>query len=287
MKRKALGKGFGEKGLGLAALVPTSEDKKEGLMDLKIESIIANRYQPRQDFDQTALESLANSLKQHGLIQPITVRKNEHGVFELISGERRWRAAKLAGLSKIPAIIKTVGDRELMEWAVLENLQREDLNPIEKAKAYEKLISEFSLTQEEIATRMGIDRSSVSNFLRLLHLPTELWDDISAGRLSMGHAKALLSLDSEESQLKLANEIKRRGISVRQTEALVQQIKKAPTEKKQQQPAALDPDLIRVEDRLRQSLGTKVKLLQQGKAGEIRIAYYSLNDLDRILEKLL
>ncbi len=287
MKRKALGKGFGEKGLGLAALVPTTGGEKEGLIDLDINSVIANRYQPRQVFDQSALESLADSLKQHGLIQPITVRKTGRGHFELISGERRWRAAKLAGLSTIPAIIKSVEDRELMEWAVLENLQREDLNPIEKARAYEKLISEFSLTQEAIATRMGIDRSSVSNFLRLLQLPSELWDDISAGHLSMGHAKALLSLDSKENQFKLAGEIKRRGISVRQAEALVQQLKKSPDLKKPSPPAPVNPDLNRVEDRLRQSLGTKVKLTQQGKSGEIRIAYYSLDDLDRILEKLL
>ncbi|MFQ5588494.1 MAG: ParB/RepB/Spo0J family partition protein [Nitrospiria bacterium] len=287
MKRKALGKGFGEKGLGLAALVPTAGEEKEGLLNLDLKSVIANRYQPRQTFDQAALESLAASLRQHGLIQPITVRKIDTGVFELISGERRWRAAKLAGLSKIPAIVKTVEERELMEWAVLENLQREDLNPIEKAKAYEKLISEFSLTQEAIAVRMGIDRSSVSNFLRLLQLPPELWDDVSTGRLSMGHAKALLSLESKDDQRKLAEEIKHRGISVRQAEARVQQFKKQPSVKKTQPPAPENPDLAVVEDRLRRSLGTKVKLTQQGKAGEIKIAYYSLNDLDRILEKLL
>ncbi|MEC4678237.1 MAG: ParB/RepB/Spo0J family partition protein, partial [Nitrospirota bacterium] len=193
-----------------------------------------------------------------------------------------------AGLSKIPAILKEVADQELMEWALLENLQREDLNPIEKAKAYENLISEFSLTQEAIASRMGINRSSVSNFLRLLHLPKELWEEISEGRLSMGHAKALLSLESKSEQLKLAAEIEARGLSVRQAEAAVHQIKKQPVLKRAVKPLSQGEraDLSALEDRLRRSLGTKVKLSQQGNTGEIRITYYSLNDLDRILEKL-
>lgn len=286
MTRKALGKGFEGKGLG--ALVPSSgESDPAGLINVGIDQVCANRYQPRQVFDEAALESLASSLKQHGLIQPITVRKDGVGRYELISGERRWRAAKLAGLSIIPAIVKEIADQEMMEWALLENLQREDLNPIEKAKAYESLISEFSLTQEAIATRMGINRSSVSNFLRLLHLPVELWHEISEGRLSMGHAKALLSLESKEAQLQLAAEIERRGLSVRQAEAAVHQSKKPPLEKRVKTPVpAAPPDLMLLEDRLRQSLGTKVKLLAQGDGGEIRISYYSLNDLDRILEKL-
>ncbi|NOY85342.1 MAG: ParB/RepB/Spo0J family partition protein [Nitrospirae bacterium] len=286
MARKALGKGFEGKGLG--ALVPTMEADLPGLLNLDVDRVKANRYQPRQIFDEAALESLAASLKQHGLIQPITVRKDEAGGYELISGERRWRAARRAGLSKIPAILKEVADQELMEWALLENLQREDLNPIEKAKAYENLISEFSLTQEAIASRMGINRSSVSNFLRLLHLPKELWEEISEGRLSMGHAKALLSLESKSEQLKLAEEIEARGLSVRQAEAAVHQIKKQPVLKRVVKPLSQGEraDLSALEDRLRRSLGTKVKLSQQGNTGEIRITYYSLSDLDRILEKL-
>lgn len=281
MTRKALGRG-----LGLAALVPTVEQAKEGLIDLSLDHITPNRYQPRQNFDSASLDSLAASLKQYGLIQPITVRKTQGGKYEIIAGERRWRAAKLAGFQRIPAIVKIVDDRELMEWAVLENLQREDLNPIEKAQAYEKLISEFSMTQEAIATRMGIDRSSVSNFLRLLHLPRELWIDISKGRLSMGHAKALLSLESTEDRLALAKEIMHLSLSVRQTEAMTHQIKRQLTPKKVTALTPTPPDLTVLEDRLRLSLGTKVKLVQKGKVGEIRIAYYSLNDLDRILEKI-
>ncbi len=281
MKRKALGKG-----LGLSALFPAEKEQQETALDLNIDNIIPNQYQPRQVFDQAALESLAESLKQHGLIQPILVRKSKNGKYELIAGERRWRAAKLAGLRQISVIVKSVEEQELMEWALLENLQREDLNPMEKAKAYENLVSEFSLTQEEIAKRMSIDRSSVSNFLRLLQLPPELWDDISKGRLSMGHAKVILSLDSKESRLSLANEIKIRGISVRKTEAMAQGIKNRPRSIKAKTASNINPDLSLVEDRLRRALGTKVKLVQQGKAGEIRITYYSLNDLDRILEKL-
>jgi len=174
VKRQALGS-LG-KGLGLSALVPTEGKENAGILEIGVKEIRPNRYQPRQVFDRQALESLAASLKNHGMIQPIVVRRGEGESYELISGERRWRAAKLAGFSKIPAIVKSVEDRQLMEWALLENLQREDLNPIEKAQAYERLISQFSLTQEAIASQMGMDRSSVSNFLRLLQLPSELWE---------------------------------------------------------------------------------------------------------------
>src|SRR5581483_5041826 len=222
MERKALGKG-----LGLTALVPAAEPPKGEVREIEIGRIIPNRYQPRQTFDPEALASLAASLKTHGLIQPITVRKEANGKFELIAGERRWRAAQLAGFTRIPAMVKAIQERELMEWALLENLQREDLNPIEKAQAYARLMSQFSLTQEAIAGRMGIDRSSVANFLRLLQLPEALWEEIAEGRLTMGHAKALLSLESKEDQLRTAEEIKAKGLSVRQVEALVQKMKGA------------------------------------------------------------
>ncbi len=284
MARKALGRGFGEPGLGLSALVPMEEDNKNTVLEIALDRIIPNRYQPRQVFDQEELNSLAASLKSNGLIQAIVVRKGEKDTYELISGERRWRAAGIAGFSKISAIIKEVSDAQLMEWALLENIQREDLNPIEKAQAYERLVSEFSLRQEAIAEKMGIDRSSVSNFLRLLQLPRVLWDDLSANRLSMGHAKALLSLEKEEDQLRLALEIKARHLSVRQVETVVKQIKKGLTEKKEHPSPQIDPNISALEDRLRGALGTKVRLLPQGSGGEIRISYYSLNDLDRILE---
>lgn len=280
-QRKALGKG-----LGLTALVPPAEPPKGDIREIEIGKIIPNRYQPRQYFDPEALASLAASLKSHGLIQPITVRKEENGRFELIAGERRWRAAQLAGLAAIPAIVKPVQDQELMEWALLENVQREDLNPIEKAQAYQKLISEFSLTQEAIAARMGIDRSSVANFLRLLLLPELLWGSIADGVLTMGHAKALLSLERKEDQLRLAEEIKSKGWSVRQVEALVQKMKREGRPEPSKAPRSAAPEAAELENRLRLALGTKVRLVQQGKGGEIRIEYYSFEDLDRILEKL-
>ena len=281
MERKALGKG-----LGLTALVPAAEEGKGEVRDLEIGRIIPNRYQPRQTFDPEALASLAASLKSHGLIQPITVRKEADGKFELIAGERRWRAAQLAGFSKIPAMVKAVQEQELMEWALLENLQREDLNPIEKAQAYARLMSQFSLTQEAIAGRMGIDRSSVANFLRLLQLPEGLWGEIAEGRLTMGHAKALLSLESKGDQLRLAEEIKAKGLSVRQVEALAQKMKGASPAKAQKPKKDPAPEISEIEDRLRHSLGTQVRLSPQGKGGEIRIEYYSLDDLERLLEKL-
>lgn len=280
-QRKALGKG-----LGLTALVPPAEPAKGDIREIEIGKIIPNRYQPRQYFNPEALASLAASLKSHGLIQPITVRKEENGRFELIAGERRWRAAQLAGLAAIPAIVKPVQDQELMEWALLENVQREDLNPIEKAQAYQKLISEFSLTQEAIAARMGIDRSSVANFLRLLLLPESLWGSIADGVLTMGHAKALLSLERKEDQLRLAEEIKSKGWSVRQVEALVQKMKREGRPEPSKAPRSAAPEAAELENRLRLALGTKVRLVQQGKGGEIRIEYYSFEDLDRILEKL-
>lgn len=280
MKRQALGRG-----LGLSALVPTEENEKAGLLEISVKEITPNRYQPRQAFDQQGLESLAASLKNHGLIQPIIVRKENGERYELISGERRWRAAQIAGFLKIPAIVKTVEDRQLMEWALLENLQREDLNPIEKAQAYNRLISQFSLTQEAIANRMGIDRSSVANFLRLLQLPKELWKEIAQGRLTMGHAKALLSLDRKDLQIRLAVEIVAKKMSVRQAEKVAQEIKKGPPTKKKD-PASIKPDVVILEDRLRRAFGTKVRLIPQGNGGEIRIFYYSLDDLERILETL-
>lgn len=281
MARKALGRGFGE---GLSALVPMEEDNKNTVLEIDLDRITPNRYQPRQVFDQEELNALAASLKKNGLIQAIVVRKEKNNTYELISGERRWRAAGIAGFSKISAVVKAVSDAQMIEWALLENIQREDLNPIEKAQAYERLVSEFSLSQEAIAEKMGIDRSSVSNFLRLLQLPKILWGDLSANRLSMGHAKALLSLEKEADQLRLAMEIKKRKLSVRQVEALSKQIKAGLSKKKARPGESIDPNISALENRLRRALGTKVRLIPQGAGGEIRINYYSLDDLDRILD---
>ncbi|MFQ5950380.1 MAG: ParB/RepB/Spo0J family partition protein, partial [Nitrospiria bacterium] len=266
MERKALGKG-----LGLTALLPAAETGKEMVREIEVDKIIPNRYQPRQNFDHDALASLAASLRRHGLVQPITVRKEANGKFELIAGERRWRAARMAGLSKIPALVKGVQDRDLMEWALLENIQREDLNPIEKAQAYARLISQFSLTQEEIAARIGIDRSSVANFLRLLQLPEPLWKEIAEERLTMGHAKALLSLEKKGDRLRLAEEIKAKGLSVRQAEAIAQKRRDARSAKRPNVESATTSEILEIEGRLRLALGTKVRLRPRKKGGRIEI----------------
>ncbi len=293
MQRKALGKDFiqtQKAGKGWSSLFPPDQEGTEeqaGLRQLDVEAIIPNRYQPRQKFDPEALASLAASLKQHGLIQPVTVCPEVDGQFELIAGERRWRAARLAGFSKIPAVIKAVQKQDLMEWALLENLQREDLNPIEKAQAYGRLVSDFSMTQEAIAARIGMDRSSVANFLRLLQLPKDLWNDVADGRLTPGHAKAILSLSDTAAQLRAAEQIKHRALSVRQAESWVRQNKKeggrkpaAPTS------ARVDPNQVDMEQRLRHALGTRVRITDQGGRGVIQIEYYSPEELDRLLEKL-
>jgi ParB family chromosome partitioning protein len=277
-----MGPGLSRAGQGIAALFPTAAG--ETIRQIALDQIRPNRHQPRQQFSKEGLDSLAESIRQHGLLQPILVQADGEGLFELIAGERRWRAARLAGLSHVPAIVKVASDRDRMEWALLENVQREDLNPLEKAEGYAKLIAEFSLTQEEIAGRMGIDRSSVANFLRLLHLPKTVWPDLAAGRLSMGHAKVILSLEEEADRIALAQQIITLGWSVRQAESFVKQEKRpdAPSPR----PATQDPATTEVETRLRHALGTRVRLLHRGKQGEIRIVYHSLDELDRLLEQL-
>jgi len=297
VQRKALGKTLQEvhsTGRGLAALLPTTMSEREGVSDIQIDKIIPNRYQPRQQIHPEQLAKLADSLKEHGLIQPISVRKGDkEGTFELIAGERRWRAAKLAGFSTIPAIVKRLDNRKLMEWALIENIQREDLNPIEKAQAYQKLLSQFSLTQEEVAAQVGIDRSSVANFLRLLQLPKEIWEDIATGKISMGHAKLILSVEKEAEQRVVAQEVKRNGWAVRQLEQYLKKFKELSLKKQSvvisnvvsNVVSNVAPEITDLENRLRRYLGTQVHLKHHGERGEIRIEYYSLSDLDRILEK--
>ncbi len=284
MQRKALGRGFSDVGQGVAALFPAFEATGGSVSEIALDQIRPNRYQPRQRFSDAGLASLAASMKTHGLLQPILVQRGEDGTFELIAGERRWRAAQIAGLARIPAIVRTAQTREMMEWAILENTQREDLNPMERAQAYARLVSEFSLTQEEIAARMGIDRSSVANFLRMIHLPKTLWGDIEEGRLSMGHAKVLLSLEKAADQQAVAAQIIAGGWSVRQAEDHVRKMKSAPAVVRPRASAAL-PEVADMETRLRHSLGTRVRILHRGKTGEIRITYHSLDEFDRLLTR--
>jgi ParB family chromosome partitioning protein len=309
MQRKALGQGMlgvnnatKPIGLGLSALVPAAlpvskDTVKIGPAEIEIAQIIPNRHQPREHFDNAALEGLAKSIREHGVIQPILVRalpasdasSGSHARFELIAGERRMRAAMISGLTKIPAIIKEADHPLSMEYALLENIQREELNPIEQAKAYGRLLSEFALTQEQISERIGVNRSTIANTLRLLHLPETLWGDIAKGAISMGHAKVLLSLPTKDLQLQVAGQIKEKGLSVRQLEAIVKSAAKTPPTRQKPVIGNLSHDLKNLENRIQQAIGTKVRIAPSGKdtaKGEIKIEYYSLDDLDRILEKL-
>ena len=280
MQKAALGKGLG-------ALIPDlsvldeKERKSLGIMDVELDKIVPNEYQPRKVFNDEKLKELAASIKEQGIIQPIIVHRIGTN-FGLIAGERRWRAARLAGLKSIPALVREATKRELIEQALIENIQREDLNPLEAAEAYRRLQDEFKLTQDDLAKRVGKERSTITNFLRLLGLPKEVKHELASGTLSMGHAKALLSLDRVRDQIQVAALIAKKGLSVREAEALAAHLKNPPREKK----ARLSHDLKTVEERLKKSLGTKVSIATKSKGGRIVIEYYSLEELDRILEKI-
>jgi ParB family chromosome partitioning protein len=271
-------------GRGLGALLgpslsATPEAPSAGVQELAIETIVANPRQPRKSFDNSALQDLSASLKRSGVLQPVVVRR--HGQqFQIVVGERRWRAAQMAGLTHIPAVVREVTDAETLELALVENLLREDLNPMEEAEAYERLLTEFSWTQEELGQRVGKDRSSVANCLRLLKLPELIQADLRAGRLTMGHARALLSLPSTADQLKLREQILAHSWSVRATEEGVQR-KQRITPRRMGRRSA---DLAALEDALRQALATRVRLIGNERAGRIEIVYTSAEDLERLSE---
>jgi ParB family chromosome partitioning protein len=271
MVREALGR-------GLEALFEGANVTGDAeLLRLPVVQIQPNPYQPRQQFDAQRLQELADSIRQQGLVQPIVVRRCAEG-FQLVAGERRLRAAQLAGLETIPALIKRVTDQETLEFALLENLQREDLNPMEEARAYQRLQHEFHLRQQDVAQRVGKDRSTVANVLRLLQLPDALQADIEAGRLSMGHARALLALKSVADQQRLRDLVIAEGLSVRATEARVRAWLKQPAEK---HPKAAY--LLALEDSLGRQLGTRVAVKPGRKSGKIEITYRGEADLQRLL----
>jgi len=280
MQKQALGKGLG-------ALIPdlsTLDDRGKkalGIMEVELDKIIPNEYQPRKVFNDDKLNELAASIREQGVIQPIIVHKAGTG-YQLIAGERRWRASRLAGLKTIPALVKEATKRELLEMALIENIQREDLNPLEAAEAYKRLQDEFKLTQEDLAKRVGKERSTVTNFLRILHLPKEVKQELASGALSMGHAKALLSLERGRDQILAAASIVKKGLSVREAEALASRLKNPPKQKKVNQ----SQELHAVEEKLKKSLGTKVSIVAKAKGGRIVIEYYTPEELDRILEKI-
>jgi len=254
---------------------------------IAVQDIEPNPKQPRRDFEDTALQELAASIKTHDIIQPVTVSKLSNGKYRLIAGERRWRAAKLAGLKDIPAFIRQANDQQLLELALLENLQREDLNAMEVALSYKRMMDELEYTQEQVADRMGKDRSTVANVIRLLKLPPDIQLAVRKGSLSMGHARALIALELVDAQLIAFKEIIAKGLSVRQTEALVQQLKKQlPAVKKSKNSNNASP-YRRIEDKLATHFSTRVKIKQSKRGdGQLIIEYYTTEELNKILRQL-
>ena len=273
MQRRALGK-------GLKALIPVTDEKVGGAFEIAVEDVRPNRYQPRKIFDDLKLTELVNSIREKGVVQPIIVQKSDNG-YELIAGERRWRAAQKAGLNKIPAIIREVSSEESLELALIENIQRENLNPIEEARAYQRLSDEFYQTQEDIAKKIGKDRSTVANFLRLFKLPKEIQDSISNEELTMGHARALLSLASAKEQLSLKDRIVKRKMSVREVESYVNRSRET---KKESSKKRVDIFKDRLEGELQRFFGTEVRILKGRNKGKIEIIFYNDEDLERIIE---
>ena len=273
MQRRALGK-------GLKALIPVTDEKVGSAFEIAVEDVRPNRYQPRKIFDDVKLTELVNSIREKGVVQPIIVHKSDSG-YELIAGERRWRAAQKAGLNKIPAIIKEVSSEESLELALIENIQRENLNPIEEARAYHRLSDEFYQTQDDIAKKVGKDRSSVANFLRLLKLPKEIQDSISNEELTMGHARALLSLDSAKEQISLKDRIVKRKMSVRDVESYVNKSRET---KKESSKKRVDIFKDRLEGELQRFFGTEVRILKGRNKGKVEITFYTDEDLERIIE---
>ena len=267
-------------GRGLGALLSASQAEGETLREIPIEEIGPNPNQPRKSFDINGLQELSASMRQSGVLQPVVVRRVGSG-YQLIVGERRLRAAKLAGLERVPAVIREATDAESLELALVENLLREDLNPMEEAEAYQRLLAEFGWTQEELAGRVGKDRSSIANCLRLLKLPAVIQDDLRAGRLTMGHARALLSLASAAAQLKLREEILSHSWSVRTTEEGVQR-SHVP-----RRAARRSAELTALEDQLRERLATRVRLVGSERRGRIEIVYASRDELERLVEQIL
>ncbi len=280
MARQALGR-------GLSALLgeEAADEGALGLQDLDIDSIKPNSDQPRSSFPEAELDELTQSIRSNGVVQPVIVRRSGGG-YQLVAGERRWRAAQRAELRQIPAIVREIDDDKMLEIALIENIQRQQLNPVEEARAYQKLIDELGLTQKEVATRVGKTRTFVANYLRLLNLPASILKQLGEGRLSVGHAKALLSIDDPQRQKDLAKRIIVKGMSVRQAEnAAKRPARKAPGPIRIHE----DPNIRRAETKLRRKLGTQVRIqpAASGKSGFIVIEYYGTEDLDRVYKLLL
>lgn len=284
MTRKPLGRGLG------ALLSAEQKSSTEESFEVLIESIEPNLVQPRTRFDQVKLDELSKSIESNGVVQPLLVRRKASG-YELIAGERRWRAAQIAGLTHVPVVIRDVPDEKMLELALIENIQREDLNPIEEAHAYRRLIDTIGLTQESLGDRIGRDRSYVTNYLRLLRLPDDIQRLIEEGKLSTGHGRTLLGTNEVDTQRRIARRIIERGLSVRDTERMVRAVEEASPQRTRQRTTAgaTDPNVRAAETRLRRHLGTQVRILQRQneQTGKIEIEFYSASDLERIFRLML
>ena len=277
MMKKVLGKGLG-------AFIPEEFGiiKEERYAELDVEQLKPNPLQPRTKFDEASIDELAQSIRESGIVQPILVVPEE-GHYKIVVGERRWRAAQKAGLKKIPALIRTLAPDKQLEISIIENIHRENLNPLEIASAYQRMAEELKYTQQDIADRVGKDRTSVTNYMRLLKLPREIQDGVADGKLSMGHARALLALEDQDIQLTVFRRIMDRSLSVRNTEKLVNRMKERPP---RIQRSLADPDLHALQEELLKALGTKVLISGNRNKGVLKVFYFSLDDLNRIYGKI-
>lgn len=276
MNKKGLGKGLG-------ALISAADDDvstQSGVMEIKINEIEPNVDQPRKNFDDEKLEQLSESIKKHGIVQPIIVKK-EDDTYRIVAGERRWRAARLAGLSTVPVVVKELSNKQVMEIALIENIQREDLNPIEEAEAYERLLNEFNMTQEDLSMSVGKSRSAIANTIRLLGLTDKVKNLLIGQDITSGHARALLSISNKDLQEKACDEILEKNLTVRETENLV---RKYLSDNKKDKKENNNEEFIKIEENLQSIFGTKVRLMSNNKKGKIMIEYYSNDELERILE---
>ncbi len=284
MERKSLGKGLG-------ALIPGAErDDRNGGPEIELNRITANPYQPRETFDDEKFQELVNSVRVHGILQPIVVRSKGDGNFELVAGERRFRAANAAGLTRIPAVIRELTNEQSLQVALIENLQREDINAVEAAVAYTRLAEEFSLSQEDLAFSLGKSRSSIANTMRLLNLPKAILEHLRIGRISEGHARAILAVDGDSNQIEVCEKVISGGLSVRESEKLAREWSKLRAEtssgsnvSRETFPREKDPNMLAIEARLREIFGTKVNLVRNKERGRIEIEFYSDDDMERIL----
>lgn len=289
MAKKGLGKGldalFGDIGTEDIIAKKPLETEDGLVVTLKIVDIEPNKDQPRTSFDEEALNELTESIAEHGVITPIIVTKSDNGFYKIVAGERRWRASKKAGLKEIPAIVRELSEMQTQEIALIENLQRQNLNPVEEAMGFKRLMDEFSLSQEEVAKKLGKSRSSVANSVRILALPKEVIELVKSGEISFGHAKVILSAKDTHSMLEIAKEVVSKGLSVRDTELIINQ-KPKKEKKKTKKDLNVELAFSDIEKKLTEQIGAKVKISSKGNKGRVQIEYYSNDELERIIKIL-